>query len=375
MCMDYTYIPNLKHKIHNVTRGTNVILCCYKINNTGRQPFLEYLLTDVNDTLDFHTVPLFTGVPKGPRKPPRPKGEFGPTFSKGWVEQNGDLSTSDISTIASNFLFKVTGVAFSHEVMKSEQNFVPFFSRSNEKGGDEHILSYTGYKKYNGCIYVFIDISCAKLKVCQNAQLCLVDEMVNVKHVYNKPIAPMVTNFVRDNMSLFTILDTNNKAFEIPSAVYVGCDEANLNFTYTFSNKKSHHNSILGPHYYFTDFENASKEYGTVRFAIFPGHTLVKLNFPNEEIDESLLKQQKLDNKYELMTQRITDYDGKWAANYESVYLGHMELDDGQILKNTPIIVVKSHDQQIPMDYQIIHDVIRHLPSDPPSPGGSSSTK
>jgi hypothetical protein len=328
--MDYTYKPNLKHKIHNVTSGTNVVLCCYKINNTGRMPFLQYLLENVNETLDFHTVPLFTGV--NPRKPPHPKGEFGScfdeTFSKGWVEQNGDLSTRNISTIASNFLFKVTGV-------------------------EQHILSYTGYKKYNGCIYLFIDISFCDLKKCHGVQFCLIDEMVNVKMVYNKPIAPIVTNFVRDNMSLFTILDAKNKAFEFPSAVYVGCDEANLNFTYTFGNRKSHENTMLGPHYYFTDFENASKHYGAVIFAIFTGHTLVKQNFPNDEMDESLLKQQKLDNKYELMTQRITDYDGKWATDYDSVYLGHIELDDGQMLRNTPIIVVKVYDQQIPLDYQI----------------------
>jgi hypothetical protein len=177
--------------------------------------------------------------------------------------------------------------------------------------------------------------------------------MVNVKHIYKKPIALMVTNFVRDNMSLFTILDTNNKALEFPSAVYVGRDQANLNFTSTFGNRKSHDNTMLGPHYYFTDFENASKHYGAVRFAIFTGHTLVKLNFPNDEIDESFLKKQKLDNKYELMTQRITDYDGKWATDYDSVYLGHIELDDGQMLRNTPIIVVKVYDQQIPLDYQI----------------------
>ena len=333
MCMDYTYKPNLKHKIHNVTSGTNVVLCCYKINNTGRQPFLEYLLENVNETLDFHTVPLFTEV--NPRKPPHPKGEFGScfaeTFSKGWVEQNGDLSTRNILTIASNFLFKVTGV-------------------------EQHILSYTGYKRYNGCIYLFIDISSCDLKKHNGVQFCLIDEMVNVKHVYNKPIAPMVTNFIRDNISLFTILDTNNKPLEFPSAVYVGCDETNLNFTYTFGNRKSHENTMLGPHYYFTSFENASKEYGAVRFSIFTGHTLVKLNFTNDEIDESLLKQQKLDNKYELMTQRVTDHDAKWASNYDSVYLGHIELDDGQILKNTPIVVVKSHDQQIALDYQINHD-------------------
>ena len=124
MCMDYTYKPNLKHKIHNVTSGTNVVLCCYKINNTGRMPFLEYLLENVNETLNFHTVPLNLDD-----------------------TNNREMSTRKISTIASNFLFKVTGVAFENPLLKkveengglrglcprSEQNFVPFFQKGDEE--------------------------------------------------------------------------------------------------------------------------------------------------------------------------------------------------------------------------------------------------
>ena len=48
---------------------------------------------------------------------------------------------------------------------------------------------------------------------------------------------------------------------------------------------------------------------------------------------------------------RITDYDGKWAEEYDSCYLGHIELDNGEYLKGTPILAVKEYNQQIPLSY------------------------
>ena len=327
MCMDYTYTPveKYKPKIYNVTNGTNVVLCCYKIFDTTERPFLQYLLADVNGTLDFQRYTVSFN--------PFRVNDIGVDIPNDTNKY--ELSSRKIFTIVRKFLLQTTKI-------------------------EHHNMVYTGYKKYNGDIYLFIDLSISsKIKNLCDSQFCLIDEMVNIERVYNKPINPRVTNFVQNNMASFTILDDkNNKALEIPTAVYLGCDESNLNFTYTFGNKKSHDNTMLGPYYYFTNFENASKYYGSVRFAIFTGHMLVKQNFPNDEIDESLLKQQRLNDqrlnhKYELMTQRITDYDGRWAANYDSVYLGHMELDDGQILKNTPVIVVKSHDQQMPLDYYV----------------------
>ena len=327
MCMDYTYTPveKYKPKIYNVTNGTNVVLCCYKIFDTTERPFLQYLLADVNGTLDFQRYTVSFN--------PFRVNDIGVDIPNDTNKY--ELSSRKIFTIVRKFLLQTTKI-------------------------EHHNMVYTGYKKYNGDIYLFIDLSISsKIKNLCDSQFCLIDEMVNIERVYNKPINPRVTNFVQNNMASFTILDDkNNKALEIPTAGYLGCNESNLNFTYTFGNKKSHDNTMLGPYYYFTNFENASKYYGSVRFAIFTGHMLVKQNFPNDEIDESLLKQQRLNDqrlnhKYELMTQRITDYDGRWAANYDSVYLGHMELDDGQILKNTPVIVVKSHDQQMPLDYYV----------------------
>ena len=57
------------------------------------------------------------------------------------------------------------------------------------------------------------------------------------------------------------------------------------------------------------------------------------------------LSDQTNDTKYESLTSRITDYDGRWSEYYDSVYLGYIKLDNGAVLKDTPCIVVKSFTQ------------------------------
>ena len=52
---------------------------------------------------------------------------------------------------------------------------------------------------------------------------------------------------------------------------------------------------------------------------------------------------------------RISDHDGKWSEFYDSVFLGKIELDNGDYLKNTPIYVLKEYEQQIPLSYHFIN--------------------
>jgi hypothetical protein len=73
-------------------------------------------------------------------------------------------------------------------------------------------------------------------------------------------------------------------------------------------------------------------------------------------IDESDIKKQKLvdektDHSFEVLTMRITDYAGSWSEEFDSVYLGELELDNGERLKNTdvPILVIKEYRQQVPL--------------------------
>jgi len=73
---------------------------------------------------------------------------------------------------------------------------------------------------------------------------------------------------------------------------------------------------------------------------------LVKLNKAEDRIDNSRIKLEKLNEnemirKKEILTMRISDYDGKWIENYDSVYIGNIELDDGTKLNKTPIYAIR----------------------------------
>jgi hypothetical protein len=159
--------------------------------------------------------------------------------------------------------------------------------------------------------------------------------------------------------------------------------KSKLKFTAIFGTGKSENEGIVGPYYYFTSYQKAIKnggwsknemdevrngkkiteehgkynQGGIVRFAIFLGSSKVSLNYPKDEIDESLYKSQKVkdnESSIEIQTMRITDYDGKWTEEHDSIYIGNLELDDGRGLTEGPYWVVKEYDQQIPLSFHYI---------------------
>ena len=112
---------------------------------------------------------------------------------------------------------------------------------------------------------------------------------------------------------------------------------------------------IVGPYYYFyTTTTTTNKKLckcnnsncDLIRFALFLGRLKVPMNFPKDKIDESLMKKQLLrENEKDVkQTMRISDHDGIWTRDYDSVYMGTLELDDGQKMANS-CWVVKSFTQ------------------------------
>ena len=99
---------------------------------------------------------------------------------------------------------------------------------------------------------------------------------------------------------------------------------------------------------------------GIVRFAIFLGKMKKIDNFQRDANDMSDIKRERLNDcslnqNMENLTMRISDHDGKWSEHFDSAYIGRLELDNGEYLENTPIIVVKNYDQQIPLSYHYIN--------------------
>ena len=72
------------------------------------------------------------------------------------------------------------------------------------------------------------------------------------------------------------------------------------------------------------------------------------------------MKRERLTNNnsdlnYEKLTMRISDHDGLWTKMYDSVVLDTVELDDGSVLKDTPMYVCKEYEQQLPLSYHYLN--------------------
>ena len=103
---------------------------------------------------------------------------------------------------------------------------------------------------------------------------------------------------------------------------------------------------------------------GIVRFALFLGNCLVKMNYPEDKTDKSQKKKERLlkeeqirsdtEQHWEKFTERVTDYDGLWAKKYDSVFISLFELDNGELMNNVPVWVTKEHSQQVSLSYHYI---------------------
>ena len=304
----------------------NIRICAYHVNNEGKYPFLRFLLTSTlyNNTLTLPHLPLFN-----------------------------NLDTDNLIIYTKMYL---SGLLMINDPEKFTEE-----------------LEFDGFYDYNNVLYVFVNITKCNVKIddtykSNHLWLTMVDEIVNYKHVCNIKIDPNVVDLFTYNDFLCFLLDDANNSYETPVTCYVGKPESKLNFTFIFGEIKKDKNEMLGPYYYFKDFYLAFKDAillktdntksGLVRFSIFVGNTKYIQNNKSDPNDESEIKIQRfndesLDQNMERLTMRISDHDGNWTQNYDSVYLGEVELDNG-ILLDRPILVVKEYKQQIPLSYHFI---------------------
>jgi len=293
----------------------NVNICAYNINTTGKYPFQQFILTkSINNTIEFPSVLVYT-----------------------------DFNSNELINYTKVCLFGLLSI--------------DDFEKFNE------LVEFNGYYEYNNNLYLFFDITNCKENITSthknsNLWLSLIDEIVNHKNVFDIEIDEEVTNFFVKNADLCFLVDENHVNYEIPVLGYVSKEKSKTNFTHIFGETARDKNSLLGPYFYFTDLDNALKDSGesVIRFALFLGNTKYIQNLQNDPIDSSEIKSQRLqdnnlDKNIEYLTIRISDHDGKWTELYDSAYLGYIILDNDAILKNTPMMVLKTYEQQIPLSY------------------------
>lgn len=324
----YNYIGKKQLSLHyknDITSYNDINIAAYNVNTSGIYPFKQFLFgqSEFNSKLSFPKIPVF-------------------------------------KNLDDNELIDYTKVCLFGFLML--ENYELF---------NESIL-FDGFYEYKNSLYLFFDITKLNIQlydIYKNSFLWfgIIDEIINYKHICNIKICEDVTQLFKDNQDFCFLLDENNSIYELPVIGFTGKQEKKLNYTYIFGQIKGNKNDFLGPYYYFTHFYNAFEDAnnfhacprpGIVRFAIFTGNVKYIENCINDPIDESEIKKQRLedpniDQKLERMTMRISDYDGAWTSNYESVYLGNVELDDGTFL-NKQLIVVREYQQQIPLSYHFI---------------------
>jgi hypothetical protein len=317
-----------------------IMLCVYSINTTGKYPFIQYLLSNNGfDNMCLPNLPVFTSL--------------------------GKDKLIDYSKVYLSGILQV-------------ENFEEF----NKK------IEYNGYYEFEQNIYLFFDVTNYDTNInLYPVIFALIDEIINHRKICSISISEEVNRFFIKNDSLNYLYDENNEAYETPIVGFVGKPTPQkINFTYIFGESPKNKSAILGSYYYFTNFNYAirqggwSHDYkpeimynklitdsdygrysngGIVRFALFTGNTKYIENMPNLPNDESDIKKQRLNDSslctnYELQTLRISDHDGIWSRTYDSAYLGKLELDDGSFVEDSPSIVLKEYNQQIPLSYHFI---------------------
>jgi hypothetical protein len=306
----------------NPSTYENIYICAYDVNNKGKYPFQRFLLTNtpLNKTLNFPTLKL----------------------SKKFNKENIDefIHFSKVSLFGLFYLYMDDFVKFNSE------------------------LSFNGFYEFENNLYMFFDLTNSNLKindVYMNNHLwfATIEEIINLKCVCDVSVENKITRFFIENDEFCFLLDENKKSYEIPIIGYVGKPESMLNYIYTFGESKKENDGMFGPYYYFTNFNGSLDKDGLIRFAIFPGVSKYIENdlldpYDNSEIKKQRLQDQTIDQNFERLTMRITDYDGRWRENYDSVILGKIELDNGTFISN-PIIVVDEYFRQIPLSYHYVN--------------------
>jgi hypothetical protein len=304
----------------------NLKLCVYKINKSGKYPFLQYLLTsDGNDQLKIPILPLHV-------------------ISVNYNNNEGLIPYAKV------FLSGLLNIEF--------------------KNIDETI-EFDGFYGFEKHLYLFFDVTECNVDIIETKsynylRFALIDEIINRKAICNIKISQEVTDFFLLNESIIYLLDENCESYQIPIVGYVDKPNENkLKFTSIFGESAKDKLALFGPFFYFTNFDNAlnkcGENEGVVRFALFTDYIKYIENYQNDDIDKSIIKNELIknsennENKKNIQTLRISDHDGLWTEKYDSVYVGALELDDGTFLDDTPIIVLKDYKQQIPLTYHFIN--------------------
>ena len=317
---------NLSTYFQGKKSPTKIHICAYQINKSGLHPFLQFFMRKYNK-----------------------------------LEENPDT----LSFI--NFEYE-NGT----DILNKCNDILNIVLLSYMKIG---VYEFKGFKHddVNNELFIYYDLSECQIGIHRlnnnnDLWLVLVDEIINYGKVCNFEIDPRVVDFFKNNSNSFFLRNKNGNYIETPIIAYTGANDTQIKFTAVFGKGKSYDcEALMGPYYYFTNYENAvkmvdknMKSSGIIRFALFVGNMKVPLNLPQDKCDVSLKTTCLVENVNDLDYKknknmiRVSDRDALWTENYDSVYIGNVKFDDGSSNEDYPYWVLKIYEQQIPLTYHIL---------------------
>jgi hypothetical protein len=241
---------------------------------------------------------------------------------------------------------------------------------------EESTIEYKGIHVEKGTLFLFFDVTKCELNIndsykSNNLWFTLPSEIINEQRIADLEIDEEVANLFYTYPTFAILHDANGAKYEVPQVGYVSKRDDKTFFTYTFGETARNSNALFGPYYYFTNFANCTKqiailqEYekdnvvGVIRFALFLKKHKIVENLLTDPVDDSLVKKERygdpnMDANYERLTARISDHDGKWTEQFDSIILSNVQLDNGSFIKNVPVFCVKEYEQQYPLSYHFI---------------------
>jgi hypothetical protein len=315
---DIDYLENQKLEYIN--------LCLYEIETSGIYPFLKFIFS-LNKEKQIYEFPKFN-------------------------ISYYDFSTETFNTIIKQYIYEL--------LYSSLINLDTFKQR----------ISLKGYYFNNNELYLFIDVSTITygfndINKIKDFNCGIVYEIINSKHICSIPIDDSITYFFINNTPFYTLtsLDEDNTVIEIPISLYSLEKWNEIGYKYLLGLSKEE--GIFGWYYYFTNYNNLFYQYkkyyygekmGYIRHAVFIGYCNYKRNYCSEPLDKSKQKQLKLKEYQEkcdeIKYERITDYDGNWAKEYDSVYLGKI----ADFVEDAPLYAIKLYEQHVLLSYHEIQD-------------------
>ena len=306
----------------------NLIFCIYRINTSGPHPFLEYLLYKYSETNSL-SLP---------------------------ISNEQDITKYMNMILTNQYRFKIVGY------LNKDDKLLVYIKTTQNNSGNNTL------KMQSDNIWWWITI----------------DEIVNVKSVYNYKIEESTTELFLKNKKMCFLKDANNKTIQIPSIFYNGNTSSEIvSFQLVFNIIRSSIWNGTGPFYVFNTYETALKFSLTklkryinpidwqndnitptlIRVVLFYDSLKGLLNsnkdkespFSDVELiklkDKTLSKEKK--NKIKKY-RRIKDFEGDWAVNNDAVFVGNI-VENNKIVVEGFNITVKDNVNIVIISYSDIN--------------------